>query len=104
MPGLLDVGAVGTSDLPLGLEVGEQLRVDAELLLEGLVGEAAVDADPDHGHALGLDLRLDLLVDRELVAADRAEVERVEDQEDLLAAEVGERNLLAVLIAESEIG
>ena len=64
-------------------EIG--LVVDAELLLEGLVGEAVVDADPDQLDALRLDLWLDLLVDRELVAADRAEIERVEDEEDLAA-------------------
>ena len=51
---LLDVGAVGAGDLALGLEVGEQRRVDAELLLEGLVGEEAVDADPDQLDALRL--------------------------------------------------
>ena len=48
--------------------------------------------------------RLDLLVDRELVGADRAEVERVEDEQDLAAAEVGERDLVAVLVAEGEVG
>ena len=57
----------------------------------------------DHLDALGLELRLGLLVDGELVRADRAEVERVEDEQQLAAAEVGERDLLAVLVAQREV-
>ena len=37
-PSTVEVGAVGAGDLALGLEVGQQGRVDPELLLEGLVG------------------------------------------------------------------
>ena len=71
---------------------------------KALWAKRLVDADPDQLDALLLDLRLDLLVDRELVRADRAEVERVEDEQDLAAAEVGERDLLAVLVAQGEVG
>ena len=59
---------------------------------------------PTSSTPLLVDLRLDLLVDRELVAADGAEVPRVEDQQHLAAPEVGERDLLAVLVAEGEVG
>src|SRR4051812_30799658 len=100
----VEVGAVGAGDLALGLEVGEQGRVDPQLLLEGLVSEEAVDADPDQLHPLLGDLRLDLLVDRELVAAYGAEVAGVENEEDLAAAVVGERDLLPILVAEGEVG
>src|SRR3954454_1620646 len=39
---LLDVGPVRARDLALRVEVGEQGEGDAELLLEGLVGERGV--------------------------------------------------------------
>ena len=102
--GRLEVGAVGLRDLALGLEVGEQRGVDAELLAEGLVGVDVVDADADQLDALLLEFGLDLLVDRELVRADGAEVERVEDEQHATTAEVGERDLLAVLVAQREVG
>ena len=63
-----------------------------------------VDADPDQLDAPLRELGLDLLVDRELVGADRAEVEGVEDEQDLPAPEVGERDLFAVLVAQGEVG
>src|ERR1043165_7702396 len=68
-PRPVDVGAIGTGDLALGLEVGEQGGVDTQLLLEGLVSKEAVDADPDQLDPLGGDLRLHLLVERELIPA-----------------------------------
>src|SRR3954447_18915651 len=100
----VEVGAVGAGDLSLRLEVREQGGVDPQLLLEGLVSEEAVDADPDQLDPLAGDLRLDLLVDRELVAADGAEVAWVEDQQHLATLVVGEGDLLPVLIAEGEVG
>jgi hypothetical protein len=62
-----------------------------------------VDADPDEGGALRLDLAEDLLVDAELVGADRAEVERVEGEDQLAAREVRQRDLVPVVIAEGEV-
>ena len=63
-----------------------------------------VDADPDELDALRLEVGLDLLVDGELVRADAAEGERVEDEQHAAAAVVGERDLFAVLVAEREVG
>ena len=87
-PTLVEVGAVARDHLSLGLEVGEQRDRDPELLPERPVGPGRVDAHADQGRALLLDLRQHLLVDRELVGAHRAEVERVEDQHQLAAPEV----------------
>ena len=68
------------------------------------MGVDVVDADADQLDALRLDLGLDLLVDGELVRADGAEVERVEDEQHAPAAVVGQRDLLAVLVAQGEVG
>ena len=44
-PVLLDVHVVGASDRALGLEVSQQIEVDAEMLLKCLVAERGVDRD-----------------------------------------------------------
>src|ERR1700742_2036465 len=103
--GGVDVGAEGLGDLAVRLEVGEQHRVDAELLLEGFVGVGAVDAEADQRDPGVGELALDaLLVDRELIRADGAEVERIEGDQDLAALEVGERDLFPVLVFDGEVG
>ena len=89
---------------PLGWKSASSGIVEAELLAEGAVADSAVDADPDQRRAPRLDLAEDLLVDRELVGADRAEVERVEGEHQLAAGEVGERDRVAVLVGEGEVG
>ena len=62
------------------MEVGEQRDREPELLAERRVAGRGVDADPDQRGVAALDLAEDLLVDRELVGADRAEVERIEGE------------------------
>src|SRR4051812_717463 len=101
---VLQVGAVGTRNLALGVEISEERNLDAEVVAECLVGPRVVDADSEQRGTPLFDLREYLLVDRELVRADRAEVGREEDQHDLAAAEVHQRYLLAVLVAEREVG
>ena len=52
---------------------------------------------------LVLDLAEDLLVDRELVGADRAEVGRIEGDDQLVAGVVSERDLVLILVEEREV-
>src|SRR4051794_5671062 len=87
-PPLLVVEAIGLADGALRVEVGEQRDTNPELLLEGVVGIRGVDGDAIHLHALGLELAEDLVVDVQLVCADRAEVERVEGEDGALAAQI----------------
>src|SRR5215217_5091789 len=101
---LLDVRAVLTRDLALGMEVGQQRDRDPQVLLEGLVAEGRVDGDPVELRALLLQLAEHLLVHVHLIRADRAPVARVEDQHDRLAAELGQRDGLAVLVEQREVG
>ena len=67
------------------------------------MAELRVDADSDQCRVPLLDLGQDLLVDRELIGADRAEVERVERDDEPATGEVGERDVVAVLVGEREV-
>jgi hypothetical protein len=67
------------------------------------VAERGVDRHAVQLHPALREVVDQLLVDRELVRADRAEVERVEDQHRGLALQVGERDRLAILIPELEV-
>src|SRR5918998_1726129 len=95
--------AVGPGHLALRVEVGQQREVKVQVAAEGAVAERPVDRYAEQLRAALLELAQHLLVDAELVGADRAEVGRVEDQEDPAAAEVRERDLLAVLVWEREL-
>src|SRR4051794_32652731 len=96
----VDVGAVGLRDLALGMKVGQQRHGQIELLAEGVMRIAGVDADADQRRALRLDLAEHLLVQVELIGADGAEVERIEDEHELAPGEVGKRDLVAVLVRQ----
>src|SRR5918995_2028075 len=85
------------------MEVGEQRNGGVQVLLERLVAEGPVDRDAEQRGALLLQLREYLLVDAQLFGADPAEVGRVEDQDDRPPAEIGERDLVAVLIGKREV-
>src|SRR3954447_25967956 len=82
----LVVQAEGLGELALRVEVGEQRDADAEMLLERLMRVGRVDRYAVELDALRLELAEHLVVDVQLVGADRAEVERVEDQHRALAA------------------
>ena len=86
------------------MEVRQQRNRDSEPLPEGLVRVRGVDRDAVQLHTGRLQLAEDLLVHVELVGADRAEVERVEDQDRRLPAKGLERDLVAVLIPQLEVG
>src|SRR4029077_9749836 len=91
---LLAVDAVGPRDRALGLEVGEQREVEGPVLRKRKGRPDAVDRDSQQLRAVTLELRQQLLVERQLVGADRAPVLRIEDQDCRPAAAVGERDLL----------
>src|SRR4051812_38859337 len=97
---LLDVDAVGPRDLALRVEVGQQRERDAELLLERLVRERRVHRDTVE---LRVELGLDLLVHVQLVRADRAEVERIEDEDGRLSAQVLQLDDVPVLVRKGEV-
>ena len=103
MAGLTEVSAVRLGDCALRFEVGEQRGLDPELIAERLVGEGRVDTDPDQGDAGVVQLGLELFVERQLVGADRAEIERVEGEQHSPAGEVGKGNLLAGVVRKGEI-
>jgi hypothetical protein len=86
------------------VEVGQQRDRYAEVLAEGPVAEGAVDRDADHGHAAALELAQGLLVGAQLVGADRAEVTGVEGEQHAATAEARQRDLLAVVVDEGEVG
>ena len=50
------------------------------------------------------DLPEHLLIDRELIGAEGAEVERVEGQDQLAADELAQRDGVSVLVVEREVG
>src|SRR5262245_28394143 len=103
-PLLLEFKAVLLRHGPLGLEVGEQRVLDAELL-----GECLVRPDRVHAHAEDARVqRVELLeiVDEAgvLLRADRAEVERIEREDHLVALQIRELVLLVVVGLEREVG
>ena len=85
------------------MEVGEQRDRHAELLLERLVRVRGVHRRAVEVGAASLQLAVHLLVDVELVRADRAEVERIEDEHHGSAPERLEGDLLPVLVTQAEV-
>ena len=87
--------AEGAAGGALGLEVRELLDRDAELLLERLLGPDRVAGDAVERRAALGEVAEQLVVDAQLVGADRREGERVEDQDRRPALEVGARERLS---------
>ena len=85
------------------MEVGEQGDRHAELLLERLVRVGGVDRHAVHLDPSRVELAEYLLVDVELVRADRAEVERVEDEHHRPAPKRLEADLLPILVPQAEV-
>ena len=75
----------------------------AQVALERLVAKRAVHRDAEQLHAAALELGQRVLVDAQLVGADRAEVRRVDDQQERAPAEVRRRDGLAVLVGQREV-
>ena len=88
----------------LGLEVRELLDLDAELLLEGALRVRRVAGDAVERRALGREVLEHLVVERELVRADRREGERVEDEDRRAPEQLLAREVLAVGRLQREVG
>src|SRR5919204_1354197 len=102
-PAGLEVGAERACRRALGLEVRELLDRDAELLLERLLRPDRIGRDAVERRALGGEVVEGLLVDLQLIGADRAEGKGVEDQDRRLAEQVLAREVAAVLALEREL-
>ena len=97
--------AVGLGHGAVGPEVRQDREGVALLLGPHLLGVLRVAGDGEHGHAGVGVLRVVVTEAAELALADAGEGERVEDQGDgLLALEVGELDLVAVLVRQLEVG
>ena len=100
---VIQVKAKLGSDGAPGLEVGQERVGNSHLLGVGLVRPHAVDAQAEHlgGQALeALEI-----VDKAgmLLGTHGTPVERVKGQQDILATETAERDVLLVLVLEREI-
>src|SRR5436190_22778112 len=90
---LLVVDAVSVRYRALRVEIGQQRDADAQMVLERLVGVGRVDRDAVELDALALEVVEHLVVDVELIGADRTEVEWIEDQHSRATAQIRERSL-----------
>jgi len=84
--------------------IGQQAEVEVVALLELFQALGAVRADAEHHHIEGSQLAIDVAQTAGLGGATRGHRLGVEIDQHLLAAQVGEANLIAVLIGEGEIG
>src|SRR3954449_7816341 len=68
------------------------------------MGPGVIDADAQHLEVRLVEARLHLLVDRELVRTDRAEVTGIEREQDASPTKVREGDLLALVVRQREVG
>ena len=88
----------------LGLEVRQLLDLDAQLFFERALRVRRVTRDAVERGALGAEVLEDLVVERELVRADRREGERVEDEDRRAPEQLLAREVLAVGRLQREVG
>src|SRR3954451_16965071 len=100
----LEVGTERARRRALRLEVRELEDRHAERLAERALGVRRVAGDPEQPRTAGGEVVQDLLVDLQLVGADGAEGERVEDQDRGVAEQVGAGERLAFLVSQLELG
>ena len=77
--------------------------MEVSLLCKGSVGPRAVDGDSDQLRAEALELAKHLVVQRELVAADRTPIGGVEREDDRVSAEIRQRHRLIGCAAQGEL-
>ena len=93
-PGRLEVRAEQAGRRALGLEVAQLRDADAERVGEGLLAVRRVGGHAVEIHALLAQVGEHLFVDLQLVGADRAEGEGVEDEDGRAARQRLRRDLL----------
>jgi hypothetical protein len=82
------------------VEVGQERELNAPKALgPGLVTELGIHGDTQNLGVSGLELRQKLVETGDFDASGRREVERIEDDENVLAARVGGECLLAIEMA-----
>src|SRR5690606_4200406 len=86
------VDPIVSRDRALRLEIREQRKAELARFGEGRMAPATVDRDAKQGRTEPLELVQDLVVERHLVAADRAPVGRIERQYGGLAEVVRQRD------------
>ncbi len=103
---LIQPSAVGLSHGTLWVEVGQERELNAPKALgPGLVTELEIHGDTQNLGVSGLELRQKRVETGDFDASGRREVERIEDDENVLAARVGGECLLAIEMAvQLEIG
>src|ERR1700730_6388286 len=88
------IDPVGARDGPLWLEIGEKWKAELPVFREGDVAPGTIDGYAEKLGPEALELGQHLLVERHLVAADRAPVGRVEGENDGPPPEVLEADRL----------
>jgi len=94
-------GSVGEADLALG--VAEEGEVEAELLGEALVFGGAVEADAEDAGVLFRVLAVEVPEPGTFLGSARGVGFRVEPENDFLAPQVAEADLVAVVVDDVEI-
>ena len=101
---LLAIHAVAPRHVALGLEVGEQRKLELAASRERAMAPRAVDRDAEQLGVVFRELVRHLVVERHLIAADRAPVGGIEREHDRPAAKIRELDRLVGRGMELEIG
>src|SRR5689334_8346644 len=91
---LLAVSTVGARHGALRLEIRKQRKVKPPILRESLMTPGPVDEDSEQFGLLFVKLGENFIVERDLVAAHRTPIRRVEAEHDRAAAQVSQRKIL----------
>src|SRR4029077_13884131 len=89
---LLAVYALLPVDHPLGLEIRQQREVKATVFLVSQMAPDAVDGNRYQRRVQILELLTQLVIQRQLVPADRTPVGRVKHQNNIAALKLGQRH------------
>src|SRR3954465_3841617 len=103
-PSLSRYGAVGLCDGALRMKVGEQREMNVPLLGERFMTPGRNHGDAEELRIVVAKLRQDLIVDRHLIAADRAPVGGIKGEDHRLALEVAQAQLLVWRDVQRKIG
>src|SRR4030081_1406563 len=97
------IGAVFPCDLALGLEIGEQGKMQVAVTRKGGVAPYPVYRNAQQFRAVLVKFRKNFVVKRHLVATDRASVGGIKRQDDRLSPKIRERKVLIRGNAQREI-
>src|SRR4051812_22318822 len=92
------------SRLPPSLKISQQRKMDVVVARECSVAPGPINRNPQNGRLMILEFWKDLVVERNLVAANRTPVCRVEDEDHRAAAQLAKRERLVRSDVQCEIG